>query len=180
MSLHGSLHQRRNIPPLFLDTAEIKKEQELTIQRFTMSDHDNMGERRDMSRLYVGLMNKIQSLKTESKLTLISFQNLCEEVQLYKQNFLPLLAANKLLYDDGHDPKNNHFNSEMLQQLEEIALKHSFPEGYVPFCVVQDIESSGDDDSDNDPLQMRSYYEEQNLSIDSEFGTCSLVSQVSL
>ena len=131
--VQGSLRERRGFSSS--DALCIVAQRE---QLHENSKEHEMVQRRQMSRVFVVLTSKVQEFKQSTTLTKLDFDELCKEIEAYKQEHLELLVDNKLHYDDGHDPRDNHFNSDLVRQLEELARKYSFSPTNIPLRVVQD------------------------------------------
>jgi hypothetical protein len=133
-SLQCSLSERKVPCFLSLDSNFIKAQHERV-----KHDHDEkiVVIQRQMSRAYVTLMDELQNLKMKTNPENEEFLSLCLKISEYKEKHLDLLQQNKLLYDDGHDHCDNHFNSDLLAQLQDIAVMHDFDRKDIPSPVRQ-------------------------------------------
>jgi hypothetical protein len=133
--LHGSENQRvYSFRPRALEPIKSPEVQNVEPQNFV---HEEMSDRRAMTRAYVALMNRIWILTMEKGLLNKDFEKICFDVTQYKQQYLKLLQQNKLLSDDSNE-RNNNFNEDLINQLTNIADKHNFCKDLVPAKVVSD------------------------------------------
>ena len=145
-SMYGSL--TRKSVPFDLDSEIIELSKELAREN---SDEDIKVIRRQMSRAYVGFMEQLQQLRIKDNVTQKEFDTFCLQILEYKMQHLELLQRNKLLYEDGHNPRDNHFNSDLLAQLKDVAEVRKFSTDNIPSpvgqpCEMQDWQSVSDDE----------------------------------
>lgn len=111
---------------------------ELSEKDFAAYESENMGMRRQMSREYNSLMRQFSKLQMKIVTDEDAFKTLCRKVQSFTQKHLKNLAKNRLLYDEGHDPKQNDFNIVLLAGLRKFAKERHYSEELIPFTVVDD------------------------------------------
>ncbi len=129
-SLQCSLSQR--IVFFSLDSDVVRKQHARVKAK---ADQGFMVTQLQMSQACLALTEELQNLKMKTKPENEAFLIFCLKISEYKQKYLDLLQWNKLLYDEGHDRRDNHFNSGLLVQLQEIAKIHSFETREIPSPV---------------------------------------------
>jgi hypothetical protein len=126
-------------PELALDLSTVAKPVEMAQFAFSPEKDAELTQlRRDASRRFVAIMNQIAKFSWAPNLPdKPSFKVLCDQVAKYREQNLKLLEKNELLYDQGYDRRDNHFNSSMIPGLERIAQEYQFSASPIPVRIEQ-------------------------------------------